>query len=590
VGELSPALPSLVRRSRDELVYRNALAAGVPAVVARVIAGRGLPPDTDIRRFLEAKLADLDPPDSLADLDRAAGRTANAVLAGEVIGIFSDYDVDGESGHATLRTALVEHFGHPAAKLRSYVGHRLNEGYGLAAAVADRILADRPRPTLLITTDNGSSDEKQIARLKAEAIDVAVTDHHSLPIEGPPASAFAVINPQRADCLYPDDAIAGGMVAWLLMCAVRQRLVEAGHLPPSPNPLVSCLDYTAASTVADCVSLASLNNRAVVRAGLKLMNSRPRACWVGMAPLLKTSVFTAETISHGLGPRINARTRLSDGMKALEFLLATDVEKAAALARELDAHNEERKAIERAMLEIGLAQASAAVAEGRAGIALLLEEGHAGVIGLCSSRIVERFGRPTFVFAPNVREPHLITGSGRSIDGVHLRSALQWIADRHDGLFTKMGGHAMAAGAALQRGGFAPFANAFDQAVRAQVGEQELGPVRHSDGELAPHELSLETVASLEIMEPTGRGFERAAFDGVFIVHDVRPVGNGTHLKLMLEYGGRRVPGIWFKARASADAPLPLERGESARFVYGLRLNDFRGERRLDLVIEARVR
>jgi single-stranded-DNA-specific exonuclease len=588
-ADLSPALPRLVRRPVDNVVYRKAVAAGVPAVAARVLAGRGLDRGIDIRRFLDAPLSALDPPDSLADIDRAAGRVANAILSGETVAILSDYDVDGIEGNVTLRTALVDLFGHPAEKLRSFVGHRLTEGYGLAAPVADRILADRPRATLLITTDNGSSDEKQIARLKAAGIATIVVDHHELPIEGPPASAFAVINPQRTDCEYPDDSIAGGMVTWLLMCAVRQRLVEAGHLRNSANPLVELLQHTAASTIADCVSLASLNNRAVVRAGLQLINKRPVACWVGVAPMLKEPVITAETIAFLFAPMINARTRLADGMMALEFLLTTDVERATALARELAAHNEERKAIERKMLEVALVKAEACVAAGRAGIALLLEDGHQGVVGLCSSRIVERFGRPTFVFAPNVREPELITGSGRSIDGVHLRDALQHIADRHPGCQQKYGGHRAACGSRVKRGDFETFAAAFDQAVRAQVGDRDLGPVRYSDGELAPQEISMATLQSLEILEPTGRGFERASFDGKFAVEDVRPVGDGTHLRLRLQYGGRYLSGIWFKARPNAAAPLPLERGASAHLVYGLRANEFRGEARLDLVIEAAV-
>jgi len=309
-----------------------------------------------------------------------------------------------------------------------------------------------------------------------------------------------------------------------------------------------------------------------------------------MASLVKSPVFTAETISFGLAPRINARTRLSDGVKALDFMMATDVETATSLAHELDAHNEERKVIERTMLEIAFAQAEASVAEGRAGIALVLEDGHPGVIGLCSSRIVERFGRPTFVFAPNVREPDCITGSGRSIDAVHLREALQWVADRHTGIFKKAGGHKAACGCATKRVDFATFAIAFDQAVRAQVGDRELGPTRCSDGELEPQEISLETLQSLEILEPTGRGFERASFDGMFGVEDVRPVGDGTHLKLVLQYGGRYLSAIWFKARQSADVPLPLTRGQWVHLVYGMRANEFRGETRLDLVIEGVVR
>lgn len=594
MGKPTAPLPRLVRRERNATVYANALAIGVPDVVARVLACRGLSPETDLKAFLEAKLSSLDSPDTLADIGPAAKRIARAIMGGETIGLNTDFDCDGNCANLTLWRAMVEIFGHPREKLLSFVGHRLQDGYGLSAPVADRILAARPRPTLLMTADQGSSDEVQIARLRAAGISTIVGDHHSLPITGPPASAYACINPQRADCAYPDDAIAGGMVAWLMMCAVRRELIAAGWLPASrTNPLVDLLDGVAVSTTADCVSMASLNNRAVVKAGLKLMNTKTRACWAGMKPLLKTEVFRAETIAFGIAPRIHARSRLADSMLGLEFLLADDVREAARLAQVLDEHNQARKLIEREMLEMAIAEAESRVACGRSGLSLLLADGHAGVVGLSSSRIVERFGRPTFVFAPVANDDTLITGSGRSIDEVHLRNALQWMADHRPTLFTsrgtRMGGHKAACGARVLRGDFPAFEEAFDLAVRAQVGDAALGPCRWSDGELSPPEISLETVAQLELLEPTGRGFEPARFDGQFLVDDVRAVGDGTHLKLGLRLANQRYSGIWFKARASKDAPLPVEPRELAHFVFGLQANEFRGERRLDLVIEARV-
>lgn len=581
-----PPLPRLVRRSENPETYRRAISIGVPEVAARVLARRELAPETDLTSFMEGRLASLDPPDGLADIDRAASRIAQAVMAGETIALITDYDCDGLGAHATLRRALVEMFGHPPSRLQSFVGHRLEEGYGVCEPVANRILAANPRPALLITADNGSSDEAQIARLSAAGIEVIVTDHHALPVEGPPKSAFACINPQREDCGYPDDAIAGGMVAWLLMCAVRQRLVAAGRMRGDPNPLVELLDYVAVSTQADCVSLASLNNRAVVRTGLMLMNYRQRACWAGMRPLLKTARFEADTISFGIGPRINARTRLADGDVALDFLLSDDIEKARRLATVLDQHNQARKAIEREMLEIAMAEAEARAARGRSGLAMLLADGHAGVIGLCSSRLVERFGRPAFVFAPNNGVNGTITGSGRSTEGIHLRAALQWIADREAGLFIKMGGHKAAAGATIRLEHFDRFERAFEAAVRAQLGDQTLAPYRYSDGELRAEDVTLETVQALQVLEPTGRGFEPARFDGEFVIEDARAVGDGTHLKMVLGHAGRRFGAIWFRARANAEEPIPVAVGDRRRLLYALRENQFQGEVRLDLVVE----
>ncbi|MGH8240097.1 MAG: DHH family phosphoesterase, partial [Steroidobacteraceae bacterium] len=227
--------------------------------------------------------------------------------------------MDGLGAHAAFRIALIEMFGHPVARLRSYIGHRLTEGYGLTSALMARILADAPRVSVLVTADCGSSDEPRIGRLKAAGIDVLVTDHHEVPGGQAPPSSYACVNPQRVDCRYADKAVAGGMVLWLLLKSVHEVLGEAGHGRSSGAQLDGLLDFVACSTVADCVSLASRNNRAVVRAGLALMNGAPRPCWKAFAQLNETAVFTAQTIAYGIAPRINARTRLSDPFAALHY-------------------------------------------------------------------------------------------------------------------------------------------------------------------------------------------------------------------------------------------------------------------------------
>jgi len=579
----------LARSSQCEKTLATARAEGLPDIVARILASRSLPTIDSLGGFLQPGLKDLDDPGVLADIDKAATRVAAAVTRGEMIGLESDYDQDGLGAMATMYFAFTDVFKHPTERVGIFVGHRLRDGYGLCDPLAERILAARPQAAVVITADNGSSDELRIQRLAKAGIDVIVTDHHALPVSGPPQSAYACINPQRADCDYPDGAIAGGMVAWLLMCVVHRRLVEEGYIPDSRRQLGLLLDFVACSTVADCVSLASVNNRAIVRHGLRLMNERPRPCWQGMRPLLKTKTITAETISFGIAPRVNAQTRLNSADEALRFLLAGDKDAAREAAAILDANNEQRKQIERKMVDDAIELADKQLQQGHMGIVTFLENGHPGVQGICSSRIVERYGRPAFTFCPNLEEPNLLTGSGRSIGPVHLRDVLQEMAEAYPNLFDKFGGHSAAAGVTITKDRLADFVDGFDDALQSRVDGDSLRPVLASDGELNADELSLDTVDALTALEPTGRGFAPAQFDGEFEITAIRPVGDRTHLKLALRYQNRHLSAIWFRAIRSANEPWPVQRGERARLVYRLADNNGYGPRRLELIIAGKI-
>ena len=206
--------PRLEPRPLDEAVYLRAQSEGLSELQARLLASR-LPGYTgELAPLLSPSLRYLVHPEKLADGRRAAERIGQAVAEGESIGILTDYDVDGITSHVVIRRTLVELFGVPEHKLHSLIGHRIHDGYGISLPLVERTLSLKPLPTLVITADCGSSDEPCIARLKAAGIDVVVSDHHALPLEGPPPSAYACVNPTRSDCHYPDKTIAGCMVAW----------------------------------------------------------------------------------------------------------------------------------------------------------------------------------------------------------------------------------------------------------------------------------------------------------------------------------------------------------------------------------------
>ncbi|WP_027349398.1 single-stranded-DNA-specific exonuclease RecJ [Halotalea alkalilenta] len=582
------AAPRLVAREVDREVEAAALAAGLSPLQARLLGGRLCSPLHALDALISPSLRHLVHPGRLRDGARAAERIARAVAEGEHIGILTDYDVDGITSHVVILRTLVELFGVPRSRIHSLIGHRINDGYGISQPLVERALALRPRPTLVISADCGSSDEPRIARLSAAGIDVVVTDHHALPIDGPPPSAYAVVNPSRSDCDYPDATIAGCMVSWLTMSLARSTLIEMGVLPASTPKLSAWLSYVALGTVADCVSLGdSAINRAVVILGLSLINRMDEPCWRAMAERLgpDSLPFTAETLGFQMGPRINARSRLDDPYAALQFMLAETDERARHQLELLDQDNQSRKVIEANMTEEAKRLAQAPLGRGARVLVIHLADGHAGVQGIVASRLVQAFGRPCFVLTP-AAAPGQLSGSGRSIEGVHLRAALQRADELTPGVLERFGGHAGAAGIGLSASGFEAFRAAIEQAVDEQLGERELHPLILTDGELPVQALDLGLLDEIERLAPFGREFESPLFEGRFEVLGTRLVGaDGCHLMLELGAGSRALKAIWFRAVTPGEA-VPFGAGARVRCAFRPSRNRYRGRESLQLMIE----
>ncbi|XUO87478.1 DHHA1 domain-containing protein [Halomonas sp. KM072] len=588
VSPLSASHPRLEPRPLDEAVYMRAQAQGLSELQARLLASR-LPGYTgELTPLVSPSLRYLVHPEKLADGRRAAERIAQAVAEGESIGILTDYDVDGITSHVVIRRALVELFGVPEHKLHSLIGHRIHDGYGISLPLVERTLGLKPLPTLVITADCGSSDEPRIARLKAAGIDVVVSDHHALPLEGPPPSAYACVNPTRSDCRYPDKTIAGCMVAWLLMSLARSVLVEWGALPDATPKLSPWLSYVALGTVADCVSLGgSPANRAVVSHGLTLINRMDAACWRAMAARLGADSvpFNAETLAFQMGPRINARSRLDDPYAALHFMLAESDGVANRQLEVLDQDNQSRKAIEADMTEEAKALAVAALEANEPAIVVLLEDGHPGVQGIVASRLVQAYGRPALILT-RAAAPNMLTGSGRSIDGLHLRDALQRTFELAPEALPRFGGHRGAAGVGVPREQLVAFKAAFLQAVGEQLGNMPLYPRLWTDGELSTAQLSLATLEEIETLGPYGREFEPPLFEGRFIVEALRPVGaEGSHLMMELSMGAVTSKAIWFRALTPGELPS-FGVGDTLHCAYKLNRNRWRGREALQLMVE----
>ena len=566
-------------------VFRKSEELGLSRLASRIVAGR-VHDNAGLEKIIRPSLADLHHPEGLKDCERAADRLIRSISSQERIGIITDYDVDGITSHLVLLESFVFFLVDPE-RIDHFIGHRLEDGYGISDNLTRRILDHNELPGLIITADCGSSDEENISRLQQAGVDVIVTDHHAIPESGVPSSAYAVINPAQQDCSYPDKTISGCMVSWLLMCLVRNRLIESGRLSPNISKLTFLLDFVALSTVADAVSLASSANRALINSGLQMMNTLARPCWRAVKRLSGTedAFFSVDDLGFQIGPRINARSRMADPYGAFYFLSAEDDQEAARWLAVLEQDNQERKKIEQEMLKTARIQAEKVEGQNTS-IVVADDTFHAGVQGIVASRLVDIYGRPAVVFSPG-RDSKQYSGSARTVDGIHVQRALRFIHKYDSSLMLSFGGHRGAAGMRIERDRLGEFREIFEQAVRVQVGDRELGPVVMTDGGLDFSEISLETLTEIESLAPFGREFEGPVFEGVFRVERLRPVGaEPIHLSLGLSGRGRIFQAIWFRALEQAGDPLPFRKGDRVQCVYRLSENKFRGKTTLQLIVQ----
>jgi single-stranded-DNA-specific exonuclease len=582
--------PRIETRQVNGEVERQALDLGLHPVAARVLAARNISTG-NLAITMNAGMADLDLPARLKGIDRAAARIADAIISKQVIAACFDFDCDGTSAAACCVLACTKYFGHESSRLHVVVSNRFTDGYGLTDTVVERILKLPDRPSLVITMDMGSTNERQIARLAAESIDCVVTDHHACPPEGAPKSAIATVNPNQPGCEFPDKNIAGAHTLWLVLAATRQELIRRRYLPSDSPTLTDLVDYVALSTVADCVSIASKNNRAVVRAGLKRINVGARPAWRAIRPYLVKKgnrPITAEELAWGLAPRINASGRIRDPLNALKLLLSRDDSEAAGFAEQLEQQNLERRELEARLKESALAEAAELVAEGRLGLAIFMADGHIGLSGLVASRVVAAYGRPTIVFAVRPGTDDLV-GSARSIDALHIQQCLQDIHEKYPGLLLKHGGHRAAAGLTIEVNNANLFLRAFDMAVRKRLKPEDVGPVIWTDGTLEPSQIHIDTIAGFSDLEPFGREFDSPRFHGQFLVCESRAVGSDkTHLQMLLRTSHeetRFIKAIWFRAMQKEGNPLPVEADDGLRAVYELMIDDYNGKQQPTLRI-----
>lgn len=589
----------------NQRLYQQALATGYTPLQAKVIANRLATASTLLEPVLQPALRHIPHPRLLADAQKAAQRLYEALQKEQTIAIVTDYDVDGITSHAILLHALQDFFQCSGGNLQSWIGHRIKDGYGLSDNLVRRILRYNPLPDVVITADCGSSDEARIALLSEKNIHVIVTDHHAIPAGGIPQSAFAVINPQRADCAYPDKTIAGCMVSWLLMSLLRQTFITKGKLASDSPKLSVLLDFVALGTVADAVSLASAVNRAVVLAGLRIMNQSTRPCWQAMKTLLSNQPdysFCVEDLGYQIGPRINARSRMAEPYLALRYILAEDKDSADKALQQLDEENKSRRQTEKTMLSQACQQAQNYLTTYPHSLVIFDDCFHAGVQGIVASRLVERFGVPAIVCslacvaekqkmepAANIDQSDpLLVASARTVNEIPVHKILHEINTLEPDILVSYGGHKGAAGLKLYKQNLDKFRVLFEAQCAQAMRQQNIlpQPGLWVDGALTESQLSYQGFCELQHLQPFGREFEAPCFENVFIVdHFVQRGRDQEHLSVTLFMGKSTYRGIWFNAFEPGEYP-EFVKGDEVRVCYQLRLDEYAGEGKIQLLIK----
>lgn len=554
-----------------------ALEGRVAPLLGRIYAARGIGAMAEVSTALDALL----PVSTLAGAAEAAALLKRH-RSGHIL-VIGDYDADGATSTALMLRALR---GWGFATVDFLVPDRFRFGYGLTPEIV--ALARERQPTLLVTVDNGIASVEGVARARDAGIDVLVTDHHLAGEQLPAANV--IVNPNLPGSGFGSRALAGVGVAFYVLAALQRELQREGSLPPGAPPLGQFLDLVALGTVADVVFLDA-NNRILVAQGLQRI--RARRCVPGILALLELAQrepdrITASDLGFSVAPRLNAAGRLDDMSIGIRCLLEDSPQAAQVLAEQLDALNRQRREIEGGMQ----AQALAAVrllarrpaAQQRQGLVLFDADWHQGVVGLVASRLREHSGRPVIAFAP-AGDGATLRGSARSIPGIHVRDVLDAVAVSHPGLIDRFGGHAMAAGLTIREAALDLFAEAFDAEVQRWLRRIEPDDAIWTDGELEASQLCLATAELLREAGPWGQGFPEPCFHGSFEVDAARVVG-GRHVKYSLRPAGSsaRLDAIAFNLLDGERYREPPE--GTLNIVYRLDVNHYRGERRLQLLVD----
>ncbi|MDB4502083.1 single-stranded-DNA-specific exonuclease RecJ [Akkermansiaceae bacterium] len=515
--------------------WENLVPEGMPQILGRLLSQRGIQHE-EVERFLRPRLAELTDPFEIPEVDLAVDRILRAVDQKERVCIYGDYDVDGVSSIAVLRTTL-EAYG---LKPYSFIPRRSSEGYGLSKGGLERCLTECGKPDLMISVDCGTVSNDAIAMLKSKGVETVVVDHHEMGPDGRP-DCVALVNPKAAR--DPREYLcAAGVVFKLAHALLKQRPLEGFDLK-------SVLDLVAVATISDIVPLVD-ENRLLVRHGLRKLENSVRP---GLRALIKLTGtegrLSSADIGFRIGPRLNAAGRMDQPEQALATLMTGCSNEALDLADELENFNRNRQKLEQAIF----AEAMAMLKESTNDPVIVVgsRAWHAGVVGIVASRLMRMYHKPVFVIS--IDENGIGKGSGRSISGISLVEAIGSCREH----LIAGGGHHMAAGLSIHEDSIDAFRESFVKFVNETCGEKDLAAKVHVDAEVELAELSLDFLASYELLQPFGSSNPQPIFlaRNVWLTEPPRRLKN-NHLRLFLRQRYDERDAIFFGGGAN-ELPDP---------------------------------
>ncbi|MDD6194817.1 MAG: single-stranded-DNA-specific exonuclease RecJ [Lachnospiraceae bacterium] len=547
---------------------------GVDQVVTRILVNRGLQSVEEMQRFLHPSPEQLEDGSKMKDMAKAVSLLKEAIYGGKCIRIIGDYDIDGVQATYILHQGLL----HCGAKASYGIPHRITEGYGVNMSMIEDCIADGVE--VVITCDNGIAAREAVALAKEAGLTVIITDHHEIPFEMEgeerryllPA-ADAIVNPKQVNCAYPFKGLCGAAVAW----KVIQQLYAAMDIPRRDGDVF--LENAAFATVGDVMELQG-ENRAIVSLGLKQLQHTRN---LGMQTLIKRcglegKMLGAYHIGFVLGPCINASGRLDSATKSLELLEEQNPLRAAALAEQLVSLNEERKV----MTEQGV-QAAISIVEDNLNndkvLVIYLPNVHESIAGIVAGRIRERYEKPTFVLVDSAQEEGL-KGSGRSVEAFSMYEEMCKCGE----LFTKFGGHPMAAGLSMTKDNLERFRRSINDNVKLE--EEDLQRVVHIDAAMPFSYLTVERIRQLDLLEPFGNGNSKPVFAQKNVeLLEMKPIGKQGQFYKGTARGedGYPVEALYFGTPELLQECL--EKSHLLTITYYPQVNTFRGRDKIQIVV-----
>ena len=567
---------------------------GVNPIIAKLLYNRGYQDPISATSFVRMENEMLRNPFDMADMMKGVERIKKAIDTKEKITVYGDYDVDGVTSVCTLYLYLKS----LGADVEYYIPNRSGEGYGVSVAAIDSI--KQAGTTLIITVDTGITANDEVTYAKSVGVDFLITDHHECRSDLPEAAA--VINPHRPDCKYPFKELAGVGVVFKLICAYEEYRTGDSRMQSTLRIIKEYADLVAIGTIADVMPIKE-ENRIIVKYGLNMIENTNR---IGLAALIdvastrqdnkrverfdrnkrkRRTKITSSFIGFTLAPRINAAGRVRSATIAVELFLTEKYSEAVRIAEQLCSANKERQAEENKIMQEAYDKIDSLDINKNPVIVLNADDWHHGVIGIVSSRITEKYCRPSILvsFDGNDEDVDLLEnvgkGSGRSIKGMNLVDALCYCSDH----LVKFGGHELAAGLSVTREQLPIFIEKINEFARANLSEEDMVPVIEADCEIDFADATVALADSLQLLEPYGVGNPVPQFimKNVF-VSEVSGVSENKHTRFTLTDGKSSISAMYF---SNSPADLGICTGDKVDILFNLGINEWQDRKNVQLII-----